>query len=162
MKANEEQQAEYAVTRAAHRDDAVIARALGILRKRFARGAIIMTPVDTWQYLTLELAGNECEVFSAIFLDTRHRVIAFTELARGTLDGASVFPREVAKRALALNAAAVIFVHNHPSGVPDPSTADENITKQLTDALKLVEVRVLDHIIVGAEGHVSMAERGLV
>ena len=162
MKTNEEQQAEYLITGAVSSDDAVIAKALDILRQRFAHGATILDTTTTWQYLTLELAGNEREVFSAIFLDTRHRVIAFEELFSGTLDGASVYPREVVKRALALNAAAVIFAHNHPSGVAEPSAADRALTHRLVAALALVEVRVLDHFVVGEGEPVSFAERGLI
>lgn len=93
-------------------------------------------------------------------LDCKHRVIAFHELFRGTLDGASVYPREVLKIALEHNAAAVILVHNHPSGDPEPSLADRNLTSKLQDALNLVGVRTLDHIVVGQEGCVSLAERG--
>jgi DNA repair protein RadC len=97
-----------------------------------------------------------------MFLDSQHRLIAFERLFRGTIDGASVYPRVVVRRALELNAAAVIFTHNHPSGVPEPSTADINITKRLKDALGLIDVRVLDHIIAGTDGTSSMAESGLL
>jgi DNA repair protein RadC len=100
------------------------------------------------------------EVFCCLFLDTRHRVIRYEELFRGTIDGATVYPREVVKRALALNAAAVIVGHNHPSGVSEPSEADRSITLKLAKALGLVEVRLLDHLVVSRGGHVSLAERG--
>jgi DNA repair protein RadC len=102
------------------------------------------------------------EVFAVLFLDNRHRVIAFEELFRGTIDGASVHPREVVRRALALNAAAVILSHNHPSGVAEPSEADQRITTRLREALSLVDVRVLDHLVIGDGGCCSLAERGLL
>jgi len=102
----------------------------------------------------------EHEVFALLMLDSRHRVIAFHELFRGTMDGASVYPREVVKIALEHNAAAMILVHNHPSGDPEPSQADRTLTTKLRDALSLVGVRTLDHIIVGHEGCVSLAELG--
>lgn len=162
MKTKEETHAEYLVTQPIDHDAAVISEALGILRRRFGRGVAITTPASVWQYLTLEISGYEHEVFGALWMDTRHRVIEFTELFTGTIDGAGVYPREVVKRALALNAAAVIFTHNHPSGVSEPSASDKQLTQRLTLALELVDVRVLDHIIVGAEGHTSMAERGMM
>jgi DNA repair protein RadC len=102
------------------------------------------------------------EVFAAVYLDNRNRVIAFEELFRGTIDGASVYPREVVKQALARNAAAVILTHNHPSGVAEPSQADELITRRLKEALSLVDIKVLDHVIVGDEACESFAERGLL
>ncbi len=102
------------------------------------------------------------EVFSAVFLDSQHRVIRFEELFRGTIDSASVYPREVVKQALACNAAAVILVHNHPSGDPAPSDADRRITQRLIEALGLVEIRVIDHIVVGSEGCTSFAELGYI
>jgi DNA repair protein RadC len=102
------------------------------------------------------------EVFCCLFLDTRHRLIRYEELFRGTIDGATVYPREVVKRALLHNASAVILGHNHPSGVSEPSEADRSITLKLAKALALVEVRLLDHVVVSRGGHVSLAERGLV
>ena len=105
---------------------------------------------------------REAEAFGCLFLDNRHRLIAFEILFHGTVDGASVHPREVVKRALEHNSAAVIFAHNHPSGVAEPSQADELITRRLRDALALVDIRVLDHVIVGLERCVSFAERGLL
>jgi DNA repair protein RadC len=101
-------------------------------------------------------------VFCVLFLTNRHRVIAFEEMFRGTIDGATVHPREVVKQALRLNAAAVILAHNHPSGVSEPSRADEAITRRLRDALALVDIRVLDHLIVGGSEITSLAERGLL
>ncbi len=102
------------------------------------------------------------EIFCCLFLDTRHRVLAFEELFRGTLDGAAVYPREVVKKALAHNAAAVILAHNHPSGVAEPSRADEALTQRLKDALALVDIQVLDHLVVGDGDITSFAERGLL
>ncbi len=126
------------------------------------RDSALSSPVQSAKYLAARLRDYPFEVFAVLFLDTRHRVIAFEELFRGTIDGASVHPREVVRRSLAHNAAAVILSHNHPSGVAEPSAADERITIRLRDALSLVDVRVLDHIIVG-DGHwCSLAERGLV
>ncbi|WP_419606150.1 JAB domain-containing protein, partial [Thiolapillus sp.] len=102
------------------------------------------------------------EVFACLFLDNRHRIIAFEELFQGTIDGASVYPREVVRRCLHHNAAAVIFSHNHPSGVAEPSHADEQITLRLREALALIDIRVLDHVIVGSDSSTSLAERGLL
>jgi DNA repair protein RadC len=104
----------------------------------------------------------EREVFGCLFLDNRHRLIALEEMFLGTIDGASVHPREVVKRALKLNAAAVILAHNHPSGVAEPSQADELITARIRDALALVDIRVLDHLVVGGTTVTSFAERGLI
>jgi len=101
-------------------------------------------------------------VFAVLFLDTQHRLIAFEEMFRGTLSQTSVYPREVIQRALALNAGAVLLAHNHPSGVAEPSRADEFLTQQLQSALALVDVRVLDHLVVAREGITSFAERGLL
>jgi DNA repair protein RadC len=102
------------------------------------------------------------ELFCCLFLDNRHRVLSFNELFRGTIDGTSVYPREVVKEALAVNAAAVILAHNHPSGVAEPSQADERITRRLKSALELVDIRLLDHLIVGDGRTTSLASRGLI
>jgi DNA repair protein RadC len=141
--------------------DEIIELAIEILGMRINRGDALCSPQDTRNYLRMKLSQLEHEVFCCIWLDNRNRVIEFQELFRGTIDGASVYPREVVKDALYKNAAAVIFAHNHPSGVPEPSMADEQITKRLKDALALIEVRVLDHMIVGDE-IVSFVERGLL
>lgn len=125
------------------------------------RGDPLSNPAETRNYITMRLRDYTFEVFAALFLDNRHRVIVFEELFRGTIDGASVHPREVVRRALHHNAAAVIFAHNHPSGVAEPSQADRHITQRLKDALVLIDVRVLDHIVVG-DDTVSFAERGLL
>ncbi|WP_018276023.1 DNA repair protein RadC [Teredinibacter turnerae] len=113
-------------------------------------------------YCRLHLATREHEVFGVLFLDSQHRLIEYRELFRGTIDGCAIYVREVAKETLRLNAAAVIFTHNHPSGVCDPSDADIGITKKLREALALFDVRVLDHIIVSTEEVVSFADRGLI
>jgi DNA repair protein RadC len=119
-------------------------------------------PAASARYLKSRIGGYPYEVFACLFLDNRHRVLAFEEMFRGTLDGASVHPREVVRAALEHNAAAVILAHNHPSGVAEPSAADRNITHQLRDALQLVGVRVLDHLVVGVGEPTSMAARGLI
>lgn len=125
-------------------------------------GPALLNPQATRDFLRMRLRDLPHEVFCCLYLDNRHRVIAFEELFRGTLDGANVHPREVVKRALAHNAAALILAHNHPSGVAEPSHADEQITRRLKDALGLVEIRVLDHLIVGDNHCESFAERGLL
>lgn len=122
----------------------------------------LTTPAAVRDYLRLALAGREHEVFVVLFLDAQHRVLGVEELFRGTLTQTSVYPREVVKAALACNAAAVIFAHNHPSGVAEPSRADELLTQALKQALSLVDVRTLDHFVVAAGQVVSFAERGLV
>ncbi|MCG5516271.1 MULTISPECIES: RadC family protein [Ectothiorhodospira] len=131
------------------------------LSESLKRGDAITSPEHTRRYLAARLRDYPFEVFACVFLDNRHRVLAFEELFRGTIDGASVHPREVVRRALHHNAAALILAHNHPSGIAEPSRADQSITERLRDALGLVDVRVLDHIIVGDE-LVSFAERGLI
>ena len=122
----------------------------------------LTSPGSVRDYLRLSLAGREHEVFVCIWLDAQHRVLEAEELFRGTLTQTSVYPREVVKRALRTNAAAVIFAHNHPSGVAQPSQADELLTRNLKEALSLVEVRVLDHFIVAGNQAISFAERGLL
>ena len=143
--------------------DAIIKEALSILENRLHQpGEAITSPQSANNFLILKLAEKEHEVFACLFLGNRHRVIAFEEMFHGTIDGANVYPREVVKAALRHNAAAVILSHNHPSGVAEPSSADQSITAKLKDALSLVDVRVLDHIIVGGTTTVSLAERGLI
>jgi DNA repair protein RadC len=132
------------------------------LGERLERGESLCSPTATRRYLTARLRDRPQEVFCCLYLDNRHRVLAFEELFTGTLDGAAVYPREVVKRALAHSAAAVILVHNHPSGVAEPSRADELLTLRLKDALALVDIRVLDHLVVGDGEPVSFAERGLM
>lgn len=140
----------------------LVAAAEAILRQRCDRGSAFTSPESVRRWMVTRMSALEHEIFGCLFLDTRHRVITFEELFRGTIDGASVHPREVVKAALSVNAAAVILAHNHPSGVPEPSDADRRITRRLTDALALVDVRVLDHFIIGGAGAVSFAERGLI
>ncbi|MEX2333766.1 MAG: DNA repair protein RadC, partial [Pseudohongiella sp.] len=134
----------------------------GFARRKLARGCKITQPSQAFEHLRLLLQDYEHEVFSVLFLDTQHRVIRFEEMFRGTIDTASVYPREVLKAALSYNAAAVILVHNHPCGDPEPSDADRRITERLKEALGLMEIRVLDHVVVGRLEVVSFAERGLL
>ena len=140
----------------------ILDKAKALLAARFDRGEPLSSPKESADYLVSQLAHLEHEVFSVLFLDNRHRVISFDQMFAGTIDGASVHPREVVKRALQHNAAAVILAHNHPSGIPEPSRADQLLTRRLVDALALVDVRVLDHIVVGGTETVSFADRGLI
>jgi DNA repair protein RadC len=126
------------------------------------RGNALTSPDITRAYLSAQLRGYTYEVFACLFLDNQHRVIQFEELFRGTIDGASVYPREIAKRALHHNAAAIIFAHNHPSGISEPSQADQHITDKLKQALALFDIRVLDHFIIGDGLPYSFAEHGLL
>lgn len=145
---------------------ALLQASLELARRHYAEsmqaGPALANPRATREFLRARLRDRDHEVFCCLFLDNRHRVICFEEVFRGTLDGASVHPRDVVKLALARNAAAVILAHNHPSGVAEPSQADELITARLRDALGLVDIRVLDHIVVGDAACVSFAERGLL
>ena len=126
------------------------------------RGELLTDPNATRRYLAARLRDRPYEVFAALFLDNRHRIIAFEELFRGTINGASVHPREVLRRCLSLNAAALIIAHNHPSGVAEPSAADRSLTDRLRETLAQIDVRLLDHIIIGDGATVSLAERGLI
>jgi len=132
------------------------------LEETLKRGSALTSPRATRDYLRARLRAYSHEVFACLFLDNRHQVIEYEELFTGTIDGASVHPREVVKRALHHNAAAAIFAHNHPSGVAEPSRADRSITNRLSAALALVDVRVLDHFVIGDGEVVSFAERGLI
>ncbi|HHH89599.1 MAG TPA: JAB domain-containing protein [Aliiroseovarius sp.] len=132
------------------------------LRAGLARDAALTDPAATRRYLRARLRDHVFEVFACLFLDNRHRVIRFEELFRGTIDGASVHPREVVRRTLEHNAAAVIFAHNHPSGVAEPSEADRRLTRRLQEALSLIDVRVLDHIVIGDGEAVAFSERGWI
>jgi DNA repair protein RadC len=140
--------------------------ALELARRHYQQlmmtGSALSNPRATREFLRMRLRDLQYEVFCCVYLDNRNRVIVFEELFRGTIDGASVHPREVVKQALSRNAAAVILVHNHPSGVAEPSQADELITRRLKEALALVDIRVLDHLIVGDGVCESFAERGLI
>ncbi|MEC4727872.1 DNA repair protein RadC [Shewanella sp. D64] len=141
--------------------DEILASAANIIAERYVNKDAFCNPEATKQFLTYKLGGYEREVFAVMMLDNQHQLIEFNELFYGTIDAANVYPREVVKAVLAVNAAAVIFAHNHPSGEAEPSQADKLITKRLTDALALIDVRVLDHIVVG-KTPVSFAERGLL
>ncbi|MDH3586178.1 MAG: DNA repair protein RadC [Gammaproteobacteria bacterium] len=142
-------------------------RAVPLLARRYFEqslpaGACIRSPADTEAFLLSKLRHLGHERFCCMYLDNRHRVLRFDELFRGTIDGTSVYPREVVKEALSINAAAVILAHNHPSGVAEPSQADERITRRLKSALDLVDIRLLDHLIIGDSATTSLASRGLL
>lgn len=137
----------------------VLEKAAELVAEKYLRGDAFCNPQATKDYLTFKMGNYEREVFAVMFLDNQHRLIECRELFFGTIDAASVYPREVVKAALETNAAAVIFAHNHPSGVAEPSQADRRITRRISDALGLVDIRVLDHFVVG-ESTVSFAERG--
>ncbi len=139
---------------------AVLELARRHMEARLKREAAIGGVADTRDYLQARLRDRANEVFAVVFLDTRHRIIAFEEMFQGTIDGAAVYARPVVQRALAHRAAAVILAHNHPSGVAEPSTSDRRMTERLRDALTLVDVRVLDHMVIGDGETVSFAERG--
>ena len=167
LAAKTETRAQYAVQReinaAAANEDAIIAQALEILARRMRASSMMMdSPEVVRDWLRLRVGGLPHEVFGCIWLNSRHEIIEAGELFRGTLTQTSVYPREVVKEALRHNAAAVIFYHNHPSGAAEPSLADEMLTRQLKDALNLVDVRVLDHFVVTAEQTTSFAEKGLL
>lgn len=132
------------------------------LEEELAHGDLLISPVAVRLYLQLLFAEEDREVFVALFLSAQNRLLAAEKLFFGTLTQTSVYPREVVKRALALNAGAVIFAHNHPSGVPEPSRADELLTRTLREALSYVDVRVLDHFVIGGPKAVSFAERGML
>jgi DNA repair protein RadC len=141
---------------------AVLEIARRALAQRLEAAAVFDSPGAVKDYVALHLGGRPQEVFAVMFLDTQHRLLALEDLFHGTLSQTSVYPREVVKRALALNAGAVILAHNHPSGMAEPSRADEYLTQTLKSALGLVDVRVLDHLVVGRGVVVSFAERGLL
>ena len=126
------------------------------------KGQAIRSPADTEAFLMAKLRDLPHELFCCLYLDNRHRIILFDELFRGTIDGTSVYPREVVKQALSVNAAAVIVAHNHPSGVAEPSQADERITRRLKSALELVDIRLLDHLVIGDGKASSLAKRGMM
>jgi DNA repair protein RadC len=132
------------------------------LQEKLTKGDALTSPHTAIDFLTSRLRDHCHEVFACLFLDNRHRIISFCEISHGTINGASVHPRTVVKRALAENAAAVILAHNHPSGICEPSQADKHLTQRLVDSLSLVDIRVLDHIVIGDGEHFSFAERGLL
>jgi DNA repair protein RadC len=141
---------------------AVLEMARRALREKLANGVALNSPQAVRDYLRLKLQSLEHEVFIVVFLDAQNRLLGVEELFRGTLTQTSVYPREIVKRALVHNAAAVIFAHNHPSGIAEPSRADEMLTQTLKQALALVDVKVLDHFVVGSGAALSFAERGLL
>ena len=144
-------------------DEDILKSAQAILAERLNRADLLLSsPKVVADYLISQLATLEHEVFAALFLDNRHRLLTYQELFRGTINGCSAHSRELVKFALHCNSAAVILAHNHPSGVADPSEADKTLTKRLTDALALVDVWVLDHSVIGAGEAVSFSERGLL
>lgn len=143
-------------------EDQVIAEAQEILLRRFERGEHLDRPDTVRRFVELRLACETREIFLVLFLDSRHRVIAVDPMFAGGIDGCEVHPREVVRACLAYNAAAVIFCHNHPSGRPEPSAADRAITRRLGEALALIEVRVLDHIVVGKGQSYSFAMAGVL
>ena len=138
----------------------ILQMAQQLAMSRLSKGRALSEPKQVFSHLQTLLQYHEYEVFALVLLDSKHRVIGFRELFRGTLDGASVYPREVVKIALEHNAAAIIMVHNHPSGDPEPSQADHTLTTTLKNALNMVGIRILDHVVVGHDGCVSLAERG--
>lgn len=139
-----------------------INKAKKILKSRIINGCALTNSELTSDYLQLHFAGIPHEIFACVMLDNQHRVIDIVELFRGTIDGCAVYPREVVKSCLQYNAAAVIFTHNHPSGTPDPSQADIAITRRLKTALQTVDIRVLDHVVIGDTDTTSFATRGLI
>lgn len=143
-------------------EDDILSFARALIAKKFERGVELTSPDLAHEYFVHELVGYEQEVFGCLFLDNQHRVLLFEELFRGTVNEARIYPREIVKQALSCNAAAVICVHNHPSGDATPSQCDKDITKRINDALELVEVRLLDHLVVGGNDYVSLAKLGFV
>ncbi len=150
------------ITYKADTEEQILEAAERILRKRLERQGKIREPGEAASYIRAYCAHLEHEVFGCVFLDTRHQILAIEILFRGTINGAEVHPREIAKRSLELNACAIIAFHNHPSGNLDPSAADRAITARLKQTLALIDVRLLDHFVVSAEGHTSLAARGWV
>lgn len=140
-----------------------IQEAFKILERSLRKPGIALTsPELVANYMKLNIAVRPHEVFVVLFLDSQHRLIESQEMFRGTINQASVYPREIVKEALRLNAAACILAHNHPSGIAEPSVADKEITKKIKQALELIEVTVLDHFVIGGTSHMSFAERGLM
>ncbi len=158
---NKNQSTSYPPIEKTYSEHQILEHAAQIIADKYMRGDVFTSPQATKEFLTYKLAQHEREVFAVLLLDNQHRLVEYNELFFGTIDAASIYPREVVKLALQHNAAAVIFAHNHPSGSPEPSQADKRITSRLKDALALVDIRVLDHFVVG-EGCISFAERGLI
>ena len=156
---NEARDSEAAAKRA---DDCIVAQAVEILERRLERGAALTDPTMAGQFCAGKLRHYEREVFGVLFLDNRHRMVAFEILFYGTIDGAEVHPREVARAALRHNAAAIIVTHNHPSGSSEPSAADRAVTQRLRAALAMLDIRLLDHFIIGDGPATSLAARGWI
>ena len=156
---NDAQAAERAAKQA---EDCIVAQAVEILERRLERGVALTDPNIAGQFCAAKIRHYEREVFGVLFLDNRHRMVAFEILFYGTIDGAEVYPREVARAALRHNAAAVIVTHNHPSGSTEPSAADRAVTLRLRDALAMLEIRLLDHFIIGDGPATSLAARGWI
>ena len=144
------------------REQGIVEEALTILARRHRRGEVLSSPKATQEFLRLKLAEQQHEVFGCIFLDNRHRIIDIENLFFGTIDGDSVHARAIVQKALQHNAAAILAYHNHPSGITEPSQADLSITQRIKNALALVDIRLLDHLVVSVEGATSIAERGLM
>ncbi|MEN1957416.1 RadC family protein [Luteimonas changyuni] len=142
--------------------DEILEAARVVVGNRMQRGTSFSDPQTAKDFFQGKLAGLQKEVFAAAFLDARHRLIEYVELFQGTIDGAEVHPREVVRHAIRTNSAAIIVAHNHPSGSADPSAADRTVTARLKQALSLVDVRLIDHVVVGGEQAVAMAERGWI
>lgn len=142
------------------RPEEIVTVATEILYQDLEERESLTRPADAADFLRMKLSGEKNELFAGLFLDNKHRVLSFEVLFRGTVDGAAVYPRVVAQKCLEVNAAALILAHNHPSGVHEPSEADRAITRRLSDALSLIDVRVLDHLVVSSSGFTSLAERG--
>lgn len=164
METNHQSSEQYPLNTTLEKENQIIAEAKQLLYKRMTNRKYdqFTSPGAVRDYLCLHLAERKHEIFYCLFLDSQHRLLDGRELFRGTIDGCSVYPREVVKATLEINAAAVILAHNHPSGVAEPSAADRQITDRLKNALALVDVRVLDHFVVGDQDVISFAERGWI
>lgn len=143
-------------------EKAIVDEAISIVKRHVNNGSVFTSPELTRKYLVLKMAHEEREHFGILFLDNQNRLIQDEYIFSGTVDACSVYPREVVKRALELNASAVIFYHNHPSQSTEPSGSDKRITRKLTDALELLDIRTLDHFIVAGDVTTSFAEKGLI
>ncbi|MBD1389554.1 DNA repair protein RadC [Neiella sp. HB171785] len=157
----EESAGQYSISGTVSADE-VLKLANQLVKERLAKGQEIDSSVAAIAYLQKRMAEASREVFSVLFLDSQHRIISLEDMFFGTIAEASVYPREIVAKAIELNAGGVILTHNHPSGVPEPSRADLRITERIKEALALIEIKVLDHVIVGSEGAVSFANRGLI
>lgn len=163
MKDDKTSNEHYLTEKSFEQENQVIAEAKYLLYQRLhTSNQVFSEPRVAKDYLCLQLSAEQREVFSCLFVDSQHRFLAYREIFVGTINSCTVYPREVVKAALKENAAAVIFAHNHPSGVPEPSQQDRRITRQLKEALSLLDIRVLDHCVVGGDRVVSFAERGLL